>query len=238
MRLSSFSPIHLLSFVIAVSAIVYVTVSVSEVEAVYSRTVGTLSVTHFVPNEGDGTEYVTLAFSGILGQESVADFRGWSLENASGTTFDLSQVVLPSKQQVKICEASSSDPTCDYFWSTPDVFADEAGELQVIARDGTTVVYIPYTDPQVGHRFSGSGNYIDDVYTSSDKITVCEQQKNGDMRMHDSSMKKLTTQMDAAIEAGQDIVPPFVYETKNSLGYHPGINWPEQAAVLENGCQL
>lgn len=234
MKSSSFSFAHWLVLLVAVASVAYVTLYVSKAEAVYSRVVGTISVTQFVPNEGTGYEFVTLAFSGIIGQNSVANLDGWALTSSSGLSYDLSSVVLDNTNPVKICEEGITDTTCDYNWTGNGMFADTNGHLQLVARDGTPVVYIPYTTVSPGQSLNDSGNYLDDVYTAGDKVTACEMQKNGNMRSKSVNVQRLTKDYDAN---GQDIVPPFVYEQNKTLGYYPGMNWPSGKTSLEAGCQ-
>ncbi len=222
----------LVSLGIAIPALYF-----STAEAVYSRTVGTISVTRFVPNEGAGNEFVTLAFSGILGQDSVANLNGWSIKNESGFVFDLSNIELTNKETVKICEAEIEDSTCQYYFEESDVFPDEEGALHVVARDGTPVVYIPYQAPVAGETLSSSGNYIDDVYTSGDKISICEAGKKSDLKLRNINVRRLDNNFSSMVSENIDIVPPFVYEANKTLAFHPGINWPAGKNILESSCQ-
>tara|TARA_B100000508_G_scaffold78473_1_gene61009 strand:- start:4667 stop:5371 length:705 start_codon:yes stop_codon:yes gene_type:complete len=234
MKSLSFSLTHWLVLFIAVASVAYVTLYVSKVEAVYSRAVGTISVTQFVPSAGTSYEFVTLAFSGIIGQDSVANLEGWTLISDNGLSYDLSAVSLNNTDSVRICEEGVTDGACDYTWIGNDMFLDADGQLQLIARDGTPVIYIPYSEVATGQSLSDSGNYIDDVYTAGDKITICEMQKNGTLREKGLNVQRLTKDYDPA---GADIVPPFVYERNKTLGYHPGINWPGGKSTFEAGCQ-
>jgi len=239
MNIKSFT--HWSVVMVAIVVVSYTTLYFSKAEAVYTRSVGTISVAQFAPNAGVGIEFVNLSFSGILGGDSVTNLSGWSLRSDTGFNYDLSEVILTNDGLVKICGDSKEDGSCDYVWEGTNMFGDESGSLQIIARDGTAVIYIPYGDDSSmidgSTVLSGSGPYIDDVYTVGDKISICSMQKNGNLRLQNSNIKKITRDVDSDVLNQIDIIPPFVYENNKRLNYHPGINWPEGKGILERGCQ-
>lgn len=68
-------------------------------------------------------------------------------------------------------------------------------------------------------------NYYENVYTTGDKVTICQMQKNGTFKLRKMNALSLAREMNDAIAAGADVVPSFIYEAdKTMLGYHPGVN--------------
>lgn len=207
----------------------------NEAEAVTSKVVGTISAV-FNPNAGAGSEFVTLSFSGVLSRDSYADLTNWTLRNRAGEVYDLSDVILSNTESVKICEAQAADPGCTYYWSGTDVFNDNQDELKLVDSNGVVVVFIPYTDADPGETYSDSGSYITNVYGPGDKVTICETKKNG-VQLNDAAAKKLVNELTKnSAFSPTDVVPAFVYEFNKEMGYHPGINWPDQKQKLATGC--
>ena len=241
MKTQSF--IHIAVTVVAVVAVSYATLYFSKAEAVYSKAVGNLSVSQFVPNEGSGAELVKLEFEGMKGMAgNPIDLHGWTLSDGGSFEFDLSDVVLLGSGSIKICEEEmkGKEESCDYFWEGSSVFPNDAGTLKVFDGDNVAVIGGDYDGPYPGETisFKGELNYFTDVYTQSDKIEACISQKDGSYRSQNVSVQKLTNDYEKAEGTGGDIIPPFVYETqKRGLGYQPGQNWPEGKKILENGCQ-
>ena len=232
--------------IIAIVGVTYTALYFSKVEAVdYSRSIGTVTVVQFVPNGGNSTEFVTLDFSALGGRVALADFDGWSLKSERGLDYDLSQVVLTNEGSIRICEEAAADESCDFYWEGNDMFGDVSGGLHITARDGTTVVHIPYGDDDLvraGSVLTGSGNYLADVYSANDKITVCTAQPDGSARLQNSGVQKLIQAIGKVTPAETDVIPPFIYEvnaTKNTktMDYHPGANWPEGKEFWAGGCR-
>jgi hypothetical protein len=226
--------------IVSVAAAAYVAFYFSTAEAVYSRGVGNISVAAFVPYGGNGTEFVELSFAGVLGDpDSVANLEGWKLTNGADFVYPLDNVLLTT-DNVRICEGGVTDPTCDISYGAENVFADDGGELLVIARDNTPAIHITYgSEVYSGQElsFDGNLNYIDDVYTTKDKVAICVLKPGGEYQSRNASSNKLANDFERGATSA-DIIPPFVYETnKGALGYHTGSNWSEeQKAVWQNGC--
>ncbi|MBP6881105.1 MAG: hypothetical protein KBC35_00550 [Candidatus Pacebacteria bacterium] len=231
-----------LAVIISIAAAAYVTFYFSTAQATYSRAVGDISAL-FIPNEGTGTEYVELSFSGVLGKESMSNLTGWKLSNGAGFEFSLSDIVLSSAASVRICEAEAeakADPACDYFFTESNIFDNDQGSL--IIKDGAGVVVLEesYVTAAFGMviRVPRELNYYEDVYTTGNKVTICQKQKDGAFKLRKMNALSLAREMNDAILRGVDIVPSFIYEAdKTLLGYHPGVNWPAGKSVWEGGCQ-
>ncbi|MCA9354584.1 MAG: hypothetical protein KC877_03645 [Candidatus Kaiserbacteria bacterium] len=235
MTYKSLTITHWIALGLAVVGIVFVSLYFTKAEAVYNRSVGTLSINKFFPAAEE--ESVTLSFSGVIGLESIADFSGWTLQNADGGfVYDLSQVYLSNTEPIKLCAETSADPNCNYHWTGDDVFNNDGDSLRVLAHDGTTIATLSY-DSTSAFPLNGSGDYIATVYSTGDKITVCDTHKNGTIRKRNLNIKQLIHDQEDDVAAGADIIPPFVYENNKKLGYHPGVNWPAGAEILANDCQ-
>jgi hypothetical protein len=238
MKILSLKITRTIVLVTAIVGVAYAALYFSEAEAVYSRTVGTISINNFIPNSGSSYESITLSFSGVIGQESIADLSDWSIQNSDSTfIYDLSNVYLVSTTSVKLCEETAADPNCNYRWNGTDVFADDGDTLRIIARDGTTVIDLTYTSSNAGVSFSDSGNYITEVYTARDKILICDTHKNGTLRIRNSSLKKLINNQVDDTADNTKIIPSFVYENNKILGYHSGVNWPAGSKTLAANCR-
>lgn len=205
-------------------------------EAITVQNVGTISVT-IAPNSGGvGAEFVELNYTGP-GQTSL---YGWSLHNNEGQIYDLSAVSLENGKSVKICEAGAADPNCVFTWEGNDVFNDAGDSFMLHDRFGSTVVNISYVDSDLSTLISSSGDYYTEVYTRSDKITICHENK-GVLQEKSVSANALVGSYEkdnknSHVNHFADVIPGFIYNFNDGFAYFPGLNWPTQSALLENGC--
>lgn len=234
MNTKSLTSIHWIAIValalICLSAAFYFT----KAEATTTRVVGGISVNTFVPNADGIGEYFTLEFTGVLSRESFANLENWRVENSDNFSYDLSAVVLPSNTVVMFCEQDYTNTNCDYFWQGNNVFDDTSGELRLVSGDGSTIITIPYQNPNASQEFSGDGDYVDTIYSAGDKVGACLESKNG-LKYQAMSMKRILAK-DPTANTSTDIIPSFVYEERGKLDFYPGVNWPDGGDTLRAQC--
>lgn len=229
---------NIVALVVALVAVGMTAFIFNEAEATYTRTVGTMTVS-MNPNAGaSGNEFVTISFSGIFGKPGYADFTGWSIKSGSEVIYDMSEILLHSTETIKICEDKIDEPSCDYVWSGSDTLPDADGVVSIVSPEGIEEVIVNYGSVAVGQVLYENGDYVAEVNQSKDKITICQEKQNGSYEAKSIPVNNLINELEKGLDGNSmEIIPAFIYETKKTPGYHPGLNWPEERDTLANNCQ-
>lgn len=231
----------ILTIIVAAVAITIASLYAAPAEALSEQSVGIIGG-EVNARANDGWEFVTISYSGV-GEMDVA---GWSIHSEQGPVFTITDDVIPSGGQIRICEdAEVQGDVCDYAWEGGEQFNDTTGGYYLHNELNEVVFTIEYEDADDNTRMPIKGQidapYVTSVYAQNDKVTFC----------HNDSRKGL---QEKRVNAGTfitkylggknghhadegDIIPSFFYESKGALGFYAGKNWEGNEAVVAGGCQ-
>jgi len=188
-----------------------------------------------------GWEYVNISYAGT----GVMDMSGWSIYADDEEVFTFYDFALVSGSSVRVCEDMDAQRLdCPMQWSGGEKFDDTAGVMALKDEHGEIVFSIDYQvlDESTRMPIKGQldGSYVVDVLRQNDKVQLChDDARKGMVSKKVTSgtfMSKYLAGRSGHHEDVTDMIPPFFYDTKGTVGYYSGMNYKGNETFVENGC--